>query len=167
MASSIFKLLQAVQDSFNQKMSFPDELESCREHNGQLWWGWSSWSSTHNAARTVQQIWSKISEKVSKIMNYISNYWTQRTSNKRSHSWAVGTQPCLMHEYPTLITQYISFTLQFLKWLDTAVQGGDPSTWVTLLGNITFYRSCGVGGPNFESQNFLKSRYENFDEIAS
>ena len=44
---------------------------------------------------------------------------------------------------------------------------GGSSTWVTLLGNITFYRSCGVGGPNFESQNFSKSRYENFDEIAS
>ena len=63
----------------------------------------------------------KRSANFNKIMNYISNYWTQRTSNKRSHSWAVGTQPCLMHEYPTLITQYISFTLQFLKWLDTAV----------------------------------------------
>ena len=70
-----------------------------------------------------------------------------------------------------LIIQYSSFTLQILKWLDTAVRGGGgaggSSTWVTLLGNITFYNSCGVGGPNFESQNFSKSRYENFDEIAS
>ena len=24
-----------------------------------------------------------------------------------------------------------------------------------------------MGGPNFKSQNFSKSRYENFDEIAS
>ena len=70
-----------------------------------------------------------------------------------------------------LIIQYSSFTLQILKWLDTVVQGGGgtggSSTWVTLLGNITFYSSCGVGGPNFKSQNFSKSRYENFDEIAS
>ena len=66
----------------------------------------------------------KRSANFNKIMNYISNYWTQRTSNKRSRSRVVGTQPCLMPEYPTLITQYISFTLQFLKWLDTAVRGG-------------------------------------------
>ena len=70
-----------------------------------------------------------------------------------------------------LITQYSSFTLQILKWLDTAVWGGGgtggSSTWVTLLGNITLYSSCGMGGPNFENPNFSKSRYENFDEIAS
>ena len=70
-----------------------------------------------------------------------------------------------------LIIQYSSFTLQILKWLDTAVQEGGgmggSSTWVILLGNITFYSSCGMGGPNFESQKFSKSRYENFDEIAS
>ena len=66
----------------------------------------------------------KRSANFNKIMNYISNYWTQRTINKRCHSQVVGTQPCLIPEYPTLITQYISFTFQFLKWLDTAVRGG-------------------------------------------
>ena len=44
---------------------------------------------------------------------------------------------------------------------------GGSSTWVTLLGNIILYSSCGMGGPNFENPNFSKSRYENFDEIAS
>ena len=33
-------------------------------------------SSTLKAARTAQQIWSKFFEKVSKIINYISNYWS-------------------------------------------------------------------------------------------
>ena len=31
---------------------------------------------------------------------------------------------------------------------------GGSLMWVTLLGNIIIYRSCGVGGPNSQVKNF-------------
>ena len=95
------------------------------------------------------QSFSQISSPCSKGLNA----WQTEFAVRKYHShWWIGA--LVMMSLSILIIQYSSFTLQILKWLDTAVQGeggtGGSSTWVTILGNITFYSSCGMGGPNFK-----------------
>ena len=43
----------------------------------------------------------KRSANVNKIMNYLSNYWTHRTSNEKSHSQVAGTWLGLVPKHPT------------------------------------------------------------------
>ena len=43
----------------------------------------------------------KRSANFNKTMNYLSNYWTHRTSNEKSHSQVAGTQPGLVPKHTT------------------------------------------------------------------